>query len=320
MLWDQTAVAFRQLRDSDVQEALDACMPGKECISCGLVQRRTIRSTWEATKDRLSRHGIDYHVNDFAYLRPAQPSPPSLYVIGQIIQIVLGKGKEEHRVRVRLLERYDKVLQCGWGPRREGFETDEVSFPIGRIELCSSLLQRRLVLTGKYSSFEIGHIEGKPHVVHPSSLCNISPDDWVSHDDHFLLDLHSPTWPPKRSHLQKLRDILQCHACISDRLESLQADQDILARHQPLRCLELFAGAGGLAAGLHQSGFIETKWAVESSVSAAMSFAYELQTPLSFTLLSYCYASFAAPTTQTVQFIRNARISCLNMRSRRTED
>lgn len=32
---------------------------------------------------------------------------------------------------------------------------------------------------------------------------------------------------------------------------------------QPLRCLDIFAGCGGLSEGLHQSGVVETKWAVK---------------------------------------------------------
>lgn len=33
---------------------------------------------------------------------------------------------------------------------------------------------------------------------------------------------------------------------------------------RPLRCLDVFAGCGGLSEGLHQSGVAETKWAVSS--------------------------------------------------------
>jgi DNA (cytosine-5)-methyltransferase 1 len=31
---------------------------------------------------------------------------------------------------------------------------------------------------------------------------------------------------------------------------------------QPLRCMDVFAGCGGLSKGLHQAGIAETKWAV----------------------------------------------------------
>lgn len=35
---------------------------------------------------------------------------------------------------------------------------------------------------------------------------------------------------------------------------------------RPLRCMDVFAGCGGLSEGLHQSGVAETKWAVRRHV------------------------------------------------------
>lgn len=34
---------------------------------------------------------------------------------------------------------------------------------------------------------------------------------------------------------------------------------------EPLRCMDMFAGCGGLSEGLHQAGIATTKWAVNSS-------------------------------------------------------
>lgn len=33
---------------------------------------------------------------------------------------------------------------------------------------------------------------------------------------------------------------------------------------RPLRCMDVFAGCGGLSEGLHQAGIAETKWAVSN--------------------------------------------------------
>ncbi|XP_014253428.1 DNA (cytosine-5)-methyltransferase 1-like [Cimex lectularius] len=41
---------------------------------------------------------------------------------------------------------------------------------------------------------------------------------------------------------------------------------------RPLRCLDVFAGCGGLSEGLHQSGVAETKWAIEKEEAAANAF------------------------------------------------
>ncbi|KAF6206136.1 hypothetical protein GE061_017361 [Apolygus lucorum] len=41
---------------------------------------------------------------------------------------------------------------------------------------------------------------------------------------------------------------------------------------RPLRCLDVFAGCGGLSEGLHQSGIAESKWAIEKVDTAASAF------------------------------------------------
>ncbi|KAJ8970400.1 hypothetical protein NQ317_001491 [Molorchus minor] len=41
---------------------------------------------------------------------------------------------------------------------------------------------------------------------------------------------------------------------------------------QPLRCMDVFAGCGGLSEGLHQSGISEPKWAIEKEAPAAQAF------------------------------------------------
>ncbi|XP_018573692.1 DNA (cytosine-5)-methyltransferase 1 [Anoplophora glabripennis] len=40
----------------------------------------------------------------------------------------------------------------------------------------------------------------------------------------------------------------------------------------PLKCMDVFAGCGGLSEGLHQSGIAEAKWAIEKEVAAAQAF------------------------------------------------
>lgn len=47
---------------------------------------------------------------------------------------------------------------------------------------------------------------------------------------------------------------------------------DKIAKTTKLRTLEIFAGCGGLSAGLHQSGVAETLWAIENNKSAAQAF------------------------------------------------
>ena len=41
---------------------------------------------------------------------------------------------------------------------------------------------------------------------------------------------------------------------------------------QPMKCLDIFAGCGGLSLGLHQAGVVDTKWAIEAHEPAAKAF------------------------------------------------
>ncbi|CAH1179610.1 unnamed protein product [Phaedon cochleariae] len=46
---------------------------------------------------------------------------------------------------------------------------------------------------------------------------------------------------------------------------------------RPLRCMDVFAGCGGLSEGFHQAGIAEPKWAIEKEITAAN--AYRLNNP-----------------------------------------
>lgn len=41
---------------------------------------------------------------------------------------------------------------------------------------------------------------------------------------------------------------------------------------RPLKCMDVFAGCGGLSEGLHQAGIATTKWAIEKEPAAANAF------------------------------------------------
>lgn len=136
--------------------------------------------------------------------------------------------------------------------------------------------QRMLVLTDEFRVFDMSRIEGKFYVSHPATLSKRELRQWLEKDDHFLLAWRTSVYPPKR--LGDLREFgrrhfVSCDICTAEHSAELQEEQDLLKRHGRLRCMDLFAGAGGLSVGLHQSGFVQTKWAVELMSSAANSFA-----------------------------------------------
>ena len=117
-------------------------------------------------------------------------------------------------------------------------------------------------------------------------------DEWVKHPNHFYFNQKAESWEIKRtSQLQELGDnkILCCETCMDEHIQDLADAERLLRKHGPLRGLELFAGkaillvplfnsliffpgAGGLGTGFDESGFVDTRWAVEFSPSAALTY------------------------------------------------
>lgn len=98
---------------------------------------------------------------------------------------------------------------------------------------------------------------------------------WSEFDDHFVVGHYSSVREPQS--LNKLEvippeKVSVCTLCHLGHISALKEQGELLHRHGPLRGLELFAGAGGLSTGLEASGFVQTKWAVEFSPSAALSY------------------------------------------------
>lgn len=55
---------------------------------------------------------------------------------------------------------------------------------------------------------------------------------------------------------------------------------------RPLKCMDVFAGCGGLSEGLHQAGIATTKWAIEKDPAAAN--AFKLNNPDSLVYTDDC--------------------------------
>ena len=120
----------------------------------------------------------------------------------------------------------------------------------------------------------VEQIEGKVYVIHASEP-DLDLDDWVSHNDHFYVKRRSDKTQPLHADLKPLRysDFEYCSRCYEARMDEVDDLLRFSEAHEKLTGLDLFAGAGGLSAGLEQSGFVDTKWAIEWSTSAAYTYA-----------------------------------------------
>ena len=121
------------------------------------------------------------------------------------------------------------------------------------------------------------------HLTDPDAI-----EDWVQHADNYYAnqkcDGKGTLIPMDKKFLNS------CRACSEERINKLRHSQLLKDNNEPLRGLELFSGefiassimpfyvqsfmlgAGGLGTGMNMSGFVETRYAVEFSPSAALTY------------------------------------------------
>lgn len=112
-------------------------------------------------------------------------------------------------------------------------------------------------------------------MLHPATIPFYLQAFWQEHPDHYVVKDQSqeaiPTFFAQITPLS-IKAFSICKPCIDAHLSKQKDELALLSKSGPLRCLELFAGAGGLSTGMEKSGFVSTKWAVEIDSSAALSF------------------------------------------------
>ncbi|EGO21115.1 hypothetical protein SERLADRAFT_417509 [Serpula lacrymans var. lacrymans S7.9] len=257
LAWNTHDHSLIDLHPEDVARALAHCTEGEPCFSCGLRNSREA----EASPSPLpgcgfTHYSVKYHVHDFVYIKSCSPNILE-YDIGQIVKV---KAMERPpTITVRLYGRYDDIVRRVRG-KRDKFQV------LGSDD-------RRLFKTSKFKAVTTDTIDGMCYVMHSSRDDTI--DDWCKHDNHFYVHQYANSL--KTDSLEELEELEEknftyCKQCYEDRKQTLRHTEELLQKNEPLRGLELFSGAGGLGTGLDMSGFVETRWAVEFSPSAAMTY------------------------------------------------
>jgi DNA (cytosine-5)-methyltransferase 1 len=142
-------------------------------------------------------------------------------------------------ITVVFLERYDDFMhQTGTRPA----EYDEVGNMSDVNFLHFSHIvhheQRRLYKTNRSASITSRDVDGRCFIRHLTDTSKI--DDWVTHDDHYYLN--QVITPEMTLVPLKKSDFNKCHVCYLERINALRRNEQLRARHQALRGLELFSG------------------------------------------------------------------------------
>ncbi|KAL4067750.1 hypothetical protein V8B97DRAFT_1915370 [Scleroderma yunnanense] len=254
LVFNSTDASILALSAEQIHHALAHCDEHEQCLSCGFqAMQQSISHPRSLPDGGFAQHEFSYHPQDFVYIKNREPH--SVYTIGQILKIKAKKVLIE--VTVQLFGHYDDVV-------RQVHDNGEKSIAFD---------DRQIFITDEVQIVHDCDLEGICYVIH--SYDTESIDEWVKQDDHYfvnqaapLLDVHSldelHDWPEDQ--------FQYCKQCRQDHDHALKYHSQLLQRHGWLHGMELFSGAGGLGTGLDLSGFVETRWAIEFSPSAAQTY------------------------------------------------
>ncbi|KAI8989795.1 S-adenosyl-L-methionine-dependent methyltransferase [Trametes punicea] len=257
LTWDSENCSLIETPPDEIGKALTKCKPCQPCVSCGLAALEEERDCWVTlSSTAVSWNGAEYHPHDFVYLHtPCKMI--GLLDIAQILRFISDDTGNISEAEVQHYGRYDAVVAQHAGK----------GVPLPRDN-------RRLFQMSVITKVPLKNITGKLYVANLFSAWE--KEAFVQRDDHFYCDLQSKSSRPHSLDdlevLQPGSAQMQCGLCMSSETDAELENERLLKKFGPLRALELFAGAGGLSTGLEMSGFVQTKWAVEFSSSAARTF------------------------------------------------
>ncbi|KAG5636823.1 hypothetical protein H0H81_006739 [Sphagnurus paluster] len=244
LAYDEKTADFFDIPGADEIREILNLVPHSPCLSCGIEKQKNDLAEFTPFAGGFARYGVEYHRHDFVYMRPQAKT--GLLDIAQIIKIDNAPNPPE--VTVQLFGRCDGL---------EGQKRKHISSILASDE-------RQLYLRTKTRVLQLDDdncIDGQCYVrqlLDPKEI-----EDWLRQDDHFFV------LPKVDEDGENLR---HCKRCYQKRLQKIEQDQTLLDRNGAITCLELFSGAGGLGTGMDMSGFVETKYAIEFSPSAAQTY------------------------------------------------
>ncbi|KAI0077119.1 S-adenosyl-L-methionine-dependent methyltransferase [Panus rudis PR-1116 ss-1] len=298
--WDDEACCFKHPDEETRQQWLRACKAGKPCVSCGKAAMEKKSLQWsQVAPDGFTYQDILYHVFDFVYLRVPQ-TDNQLYIVAQILKFNVSTDSESgYKVDFRIFGRQSLFTKAIITNDGQLFEKAD---------------EQQLFFTDELLTVDLSCIKGKAYAISSKDLSPKLKRVWLDHEDHYIVDLYaSGTHLKFYNTLQPLPSPLKkCEHCFISHTLEIQEAQDYVKKHRPLRGLELFAGAGGLSAGLERSGFVKTKWAVELCPSAALSFQVNhpdciVYNHSSNTLLQHTISTFKGEQPQPLTSLHQTR-------------
>ncbi|KAF5387544.1 hypothetical protein D9757_006543 [Collybiopsis confluens] len=232
-LWeDDKDLSFLDLpSEAQIKADLAFAPAHRACHSCVLEDKAEVRKEVQYSKEDqcVSQYGINYHVDDFVYLRPSrkdQSDPSGIDVLekAQIVKIHPPRSSGKPKIVVK------RMNSSHGSPNAD---------------------ERLLKFEGSTETISFDDVNGKFYAARYARTSE-NLERWIKEDDHFYVDKSTP--------------LSFCSQCLNVHKKWLEKLKNI---GPPLRGLELFSGAGGLGSGLDASGYVKTVAAVEWDKNAA---------------------------------------------------
>ena len=253
------------------------------CPCCEISRSKEMLSTpkcrTEHGEDVLDFKGTRYRINDFVYIIPQGGEVPHYapYTIGQLKEINLER--KVTRIHLQLFQRqtdYCSLLD-------KSSEIEQLipePLPIVRDE-------RQLFMTGKFIDVNATELEGKCKIRFLKTIPDIN--GFKKQRDAFWV-MRQVTKLSESVHDWEFDDLTEESIPLNQYTLEEQDEEEkkihsVVTGDRKIAALDIFSGCGGLSLGMHSSGLVETKHAIEFSPSAAITFKYALLCFLLFTFL-----------------------------------
>ncbi|KAI9032735.1 S-adenosyl-L-methionine-dependent methyltransferase [Phycomyces nitens] len=266
--------------DVKLHETDDMFNKDRDCQACescdAIYLKQDKKQVQNLSTKGYEYNGHTYHINDFVYITTDAPNTP--YQIGQIvslnkvdidneIQAVSKRRKTKQadnqkskkellpaEAHVRVFERSDQIKK--FNHYNVINETD-----------ITPKDARSIIYTDKIKTVNVSRIEGKCWVEHTEDIKDMTKfkeDTNAFHVSTKRID--------KEIQLFKKNELKQCIQCKKQHTESQGNHARFMESGTKLVGLDIFSGCGGLTCGMDMTGVVDTKYAIEFSPSASISF------------------------------------------------
>ncbi|KAJ7784448.1 S-adenosyl-L-methionine-dependent methyltransferase [Mycena metata] len=271
-VWDEDGLYYKDPPTLEEQMRLKRVVPSKPCVNCGRKDEEDLRPQLVPIGndlcDGFTQFGNTYHLNDFAFVKPfkSEIPAPKPARIGRILEIrLLGVNSRGDLITdlVKSESAKNQVVAC----RVHYFER-YTSEALKRLTSEKISIHDNLRL---FQSLEVDWVKaedlGGVLFVKLIRGNDAAIDNWLQ-DKSFLNRFYTNTRLSAAKLLVPLPND-QCEVC---EICTGKHEQESVLPKDPMKCFDIFCGAGGLARGLEDSGFFRTMWAADSDPNAARTF------------------------------------------------